>query len=59
MTRHRFDPLSAVLGLLAVAVGITAATNRIDRFDLSADGWLIALIPLALGLALFPRRAAS
>jgi hypothetical protein len=56
MTRHRIDPLSAVFGLIAVALGAAVAFGRLDSFDVSADGWLLALVPFVLGLALIPWR---
>lgn len=53
MKRHSFDPLSAALGITAVAVGLLIALAEID--DLEADGGLwLAIGALILGLGLIP-----
>ena len=60
MHRHSIDPLSAVLGLAATAVGIVVAVGRADSFADDAVWW-IALLALLLGVALVPwnRRSAT
>ncbi|MGY6501679.1 MAG: hypothetical protein ACXIVQ_12425 [Acidimicrobiales bacterium] len=50
MNPHRFDPVSAVLGAIAVAVGLLVATDSYDRLD-TQGGWWLALGILALGIA--------
>lgn len=49
MTPHRFDPLSATLGVIAVVFGLLVATGSVDRFADGGGGWL-AVGVLALGL---------
>ena len=49
MTPHRFDPLSATLGVIAVVLGLVVATGSIDRLADGGGGWL-ALGVLAIGL---------
>jgi hypothetical protein len=46
MKRHRFDAVSLVLGLLALAVGIAAWAGRLGRLINEPS----AAIPLAVGL---------
>lgn len=53
MHRHSIDPLSAVLGLAAAAVGIAVAVGRADAFADDAVWW-IAVLALLFGVALVP-----
>ena len=53
MHRHTIDPLSAVLGLLAVAGGVIVAGGRADPLAGNAVWW-IAIVALLLGVALVP-----
>jgi ABC-type transport system involved in cytochrome c biogenesis permease subunit len=46
MNRHRFDAVSLVFGLLAVAVGVAAWAGRLGRLINEPS----AAIPLAVGL---------
>jgi hypothetical protein len=55
MTRHPFDPVSAVLGVLAIAVGMLVATRGLDAFDTSG-GWWMAAVAIVVGLGLIPWR---
>jgi hypothetical protein len=49
MSPHRVDPLSAVLGVISVAIGLIVATGSVDRLTRGGGGWL-ALTVLAMGL---------
>jgi predicted MFS family arabinose efflux permease len=51
--RHTFDPLSAALGILAVAIGVLVAAAEFDELGSDAGGWVIAGV-LLVGLALVP-----
>ena len=53
MRRHTFDPLSAALGILAIAVGVLVASAEFDEVGSDAAGWVIAGV-LLVGLALVP-----
>ena len=55
MQRHRFDPVSAVLGVLAVALGVLVLTGELDAFD-TEGGWWLALAAVVIGLAIIPWR---
>jgi hypothetical protein len=58
MQRHSFDPVSAALGVLAVALGVLVVTGQLGSFD--TDGaWWIALAALVIGLAIIPWRRRS
>ena len=58
MHRHRFDPLSAVLGVLAVTIGLLVATGSLR--DAGADlGWWLAAGSLLVGVAIVPWRRAD
>lgn len=51
MKPHRFDPISAFLGGVAVVMGLVVMTNSVDRIQV--DGaWWAALGALALGVAM-------
>jgi hypothetical protein len=55
MTAHRFDPLSAVLGIVAIVTGVLVVLG--DTNPLSSDfGPWIAIGALAIGIALLPWR---
>jgi hypothetical protein len=55
MQRHPFDPVSAALGVLAVALGILVLTGELGAFD--TDGaWWLALAAVVVGLAIIPWR---
>jgi hypothetical protein len=51
--RHPFDPVSAVFGVLAVALGILVATRSLGGFD-TAGGWWLAAAAAVVGVALIP-----
>jgi hypothetical protein len=51
--RHPFDPISAVFGVLAVALGILVATRSLGGFD-TAGGWWLAAAAAVVGVALIP-----
>lgn len=61
MRRHSFDPLSAALGILAVAIGVLVAAAEIDGLGSDAGAWIAAGV-LVVGLGLIPwswRRSTS
>jgi hypothetical protein len=51
--RHPFDPVSAVLGVLAVALGVLVAIRSLGGFD-TAGGWWLAAAAAAVGVAIIP-----
>lgn len=53
MRRHSFDPVSAALGILAVAIGILVASTGIDDLGDDTGAWIAAGV-LVVGLALIP-----
>ena len=53
MQRHRFDPLSAALGILAIAIGVLVATAQFDELGSDAGAWVVAGI-LLVGLGFVP-----
>ena len=53
MRRHVFDPLSAALGVLAVALGVLVASAQLDELGSDAGAWIIAGV-LVVGLGLLP-----
>ena len=53
MQRHPFDPVSAVFGVLAVALGVLVATRSLGGFD-TAGGWWLAAAAAVVGVALIP-----
>lgn len=54
MNAHRFDPLSAVLGLAATSVGTAVILGADDAlWDADSGAWIAGLV-LVAGLALFP-----
>ena len=55
MQRHPFDPVSAVLGVLAVALGVLVLSGELADFD--TDGvWWVAVAALVIGVAIIPWR---
>jgi hypothetical protein len=59
---HRFDALSAALGVLCLAAAGAVATNALLTTDSYLAGWWVAVGALVLGLGLLPwpgRRAPS
>lgn len=55
MQRHPVDPVSAALGLLAVAVGVLVAAGELDGFD-DRGGWWLAIAAVIVGVAIVPWR---
>jgi hypothetical protein len=53
MRRHVIDPLSAALGILAVALGILVASGELDELGSDTAAWIIAGA-LIVGLGLVP-----
>ncbi len=53
MTAHRFDPLSAVLGIVAVITGVLVMLGDTDPLSTNLGPW-ITLGALAIGVALLP-----
>jgi len=53
MQSHRFDPVSAVLGLVALVAGITLMAGETVPFDADLGPWL-AIVALAFGVVLLP-----
>ena len=54
MPRHRFDPLSFALGLLAIGVAIAVIGGRVLDADRPTTGAWLAVGGLILGLGLIP-----
>ena len=54
MPRHRFDPLSFALGLLAIGVAIAVVGGRVLDADRPTTGAWLAAGGLVLGLGLIP-----
>ncbi len=50
MTTHRFDPVSLLLGLATIAVGIAAINGRLGNLVNDRPDALIPLIALCIGL---------
>ena len=55
MPRHPFDPVSAVLGILALAAGLLVAAGEVAHLDTRGPWWLAAATVL-VGLAIIPWR---
>ena len=53
MQSHRFDPISAVLGLIALVASIIVVAGQTVPFDADLGPWL-AVVALAFGLVLLP-----
>jgi hypothetical protein len=53
MHSHRFDPVSAVLGLVSLVAAILVMVGSATPFDADVGPWL-ALVALAFGLVLLP-----
>ncbi len=56
MTPHRFDPISALFGGVAVVLGLVVMTDSVDRIQVDG-GWWAALGALALGVAIIASAA--
>ena len=54
MNRHPFEPLSAALGIIAIAIGLAVMTGSTDDIASNGGAWL-AVPALVLGLGLIPR----
>jgi hypothetical protein len=54
MPRHRFDPLSFALGLVAIGVAIAVVAGRVLDADRPTAGAWLAAGGLVLGLGLIP-----
>src|SRR6187549_1855973 len=55
MQRHPFDPISAVLGALAVTAGVLVAARAVGDVD-GGGGWWFAAVAAVVGLAILPWR---
>jgi len=53
MTAHRFDPISAVLGIVAIVIGVLVMLGDTDPFASGLGPW-ITIGALAIGIALLP-----
>jgi len=53
MQSHRFDPVSAILGLIALVAGIMVMSGATVPFDADVGPWL-AVVALAFGVVLLP-----
>lgn len=53
MRAHQLDPVSAVLGLVALVAAILVMVGSTAPFDADVGPWL-ALVALAFGLVLLP-----
>lgn len=53
MTAHRFDPPSAVLGIVAIITGVLVMLGDTDPLSTNLGPW-IAIGALAIGVALLP-----
>lgn len=54
MTPHRFDPISAVLGLAAGTGGVVVALGAANVVDSHGSGAIIAGLAIVAGLLLIP-----
>lgn len=50
MSTHRFDPVSALFGVLAIVVGIAAVNGRLGNLINDRPDALIPLLVLTVGL---------
>jgi hypothetical protein len=53
MHRHPFDPLSAVLGVIAVVAGLLVAVGEAVDLDVNV-AWLFTAAAILIGLAIIP-----
>lgn len=51
MQRHRFDPISSALGVIAVIAGLLVAFDAVEP---SNAGWWLTVAALVVGLTLIP-----
>ena len=58
MERHRFDPVSAALGIAAVTFGVVVMAGEAADVD-TGGGWWIAVAAVLVGLAIIPWRRPS
>ena len=58
MSRHVFDPVSAVLGVLAVVAGLLVAVGQAVDLDINT-AWLIAAAAILIGVAIIPWRGSA
>lgn len=54
MNAHRFDPVSAVLGVAATGAGAVVIAGASDAVDNTESGIWVAVTALAIGLVLLP-----
>jgi hypothetical protein len=54
MDRHRFDPLSAALGVISLGAAAVVAGNAVLTTATYRAGWWVAVGALVLGLGLIP-----
>lgn len=59
MNRHRFDPLSLVLGVVVVAMSMAVAFGPPERLTLAEPIWWIAIPTFLVGIAVIPRRGSG
>ncbi len=50
MKAHRFDPISLLLGIIAVAVGLAAVNSRLGKLVNDRPDALLPLVVLAFGI---------
>jgi hypothetical protein len=53
MQRHPVDPVSAAMGLLAVALGVLVVAGALDDVDTNG-GWWLVIAAIVIGVALVP-----
>lgn len=53
MSRHVFDPVSAVLGVIVVVAGLLVGIGQAVDLDVNL-AWLITAAAILIGLALIP-----
>jgi len=58
VSRHPFDPVSAVFGILGILAGLLVAVGHTGDLDRTGSWWLAVAAALA-GLAILPWRRRS
>lgn len=53
--RHRFDPISGALGVIAVVLGALVVSGQLAGVG-GESGWWIAVAAVIIGLAIIPWR---